>query len=45
MIFGKNMLLNAVTGGDHRNDVIVTSRDTDQKQKQANNGDKRYMLL
>ena len=29
----------------HRCDVIFTSRDTNQTQKQANNGDKGYMQL
>ena len=49
MIFGKQVLLyiyfTQITGAGHRNDVIVTSRDTDQRRKQANNGDKGYMLV
>ena len=32
-------------GGGHKNDVIVTSRDTNQTRKQANNGEKRYMTF
>ena len=42
MIFGKQVLL-YIYG--HRNDVIVTSHDTNRTQKQANNGDKGYMFL
>ena len=29
----------------HRNNGIVTSHDTNQTRKQANNGDKGYMFL
>ena len=29
----------------YSNDVMLTSRDTNQTGKQANNGDKEYMLL
>ena len=32
-------------GSGHRTDAIATSRDTNQTQKQKNNGDKGYMLL
>ena len=48
MIFGNQVLFVSFAyfaRGDHRNDIIVTSRDTNKTRKQANNGDNGYILL